>query len=90
MQAGFDRASEGTGDEPHKTFSKEVSGKKVIDNLFHKVSIPSHDAAVVYAGRCVLDASKNYLNFHRHAHGIFLNYYFTLAIFVWHDRRRAS
>ena len=36
-QAGFDRASQGTGDENHPKFCKEVSGRKVTDLLFHKV-----------------------------------------------------
>lgn len=37
VQAGFARASMEIGDAPHKTFCKEVSGKKVVDVLFHKV-----------------------------------------------------
>ncbi len=37
VQAGFTRASMDVGDAPHKTFCKEVSGKKVVDLFFHKV-----------------------------------------------------
>jgi hypothetical protein len=36
LQAGFDQVAN-AGDGDHKVFSKEISGKKVVDKLYHKV-----------------------------------------------------